>query len=71
MEFVLERKVITLGSSLAITIPRWLAKQKDIDSGDSVNIKFDDYSGIIIVKAKMKDNGVSRRPTIPYRGASD
>ena len=60
MEYVLERKVITLGSSLAITIPRWLAKQKDINSGDSVNIKFDDYNGIIIVKVKIKDNRIDQ-----------
>jgi hypothetical protein len=49
-DYELERTVLDLKGTLAVTIPIWLAKNHDIKAGDKVRLRFNSYPGILITK---------------------
>jgi antitoxin component of MazEF toxin-antitoxin module len=50
-KYVIKRRVIKLGDSYAVTLPRFLLESKEIRCGDTVNLLFDGIQGILIQKA--------------------
>ena len=53
-KYVIKRRVIKLGDSYAVTLPRFLLESKKIRRGDTVNILFDGIPGILIQKETEK-----------------
>lgn len=51
------QKVIKVGNSAAVTLPKEILKQSKLSSGDSVYVTLDEVSGAIIVSTSEKPFG--------------
>jgi antitoxin component of MazEF toxin-antitoxin module len=53
-KYTLNRKIIKIGGSYAVTIPTFLLEQKELHPGGSVKLLFNGIPGILIQKAEQK-----------------
>jgi len=61
-KYVLNRKVLQLGPSLAVTFPRWLGEAKGLCKGESVRLKFNGFPGLVIEKVTDKQGSNPSKP---------